>query len=211
MIRLAQTIFFQDWRIEAIEQFLKCVPHQIKTYQKEEIVLAKGTLVEELGIVMEGRLFLQDIDFWGNRTIFLRLEESDVFGETFACLHQLVQGDVMASCPSRVLFISPENMMKQDKRFASLFIQLLAHKNLLLTTKMRHMSMRSTQDKVFAYLSDMAWQSQSSTFQVPYNRQELADYLAVERSALSFVLSKLAKAGYIQYHKNTFILKKGTV
>ena len=83
---------------------------------------------------------------------------------------------------------------------------MLAGRNLALTRKMGHMARRTTRDKVLSFLSAQALRAGGPAFDIPLDRQQLADYLAVDRSALSAVLSRLRDEGVLEFHKNHFRL-----
>jgi CRP-like cAMP-binding protein len=83
----------------------------------------------------------------------------------------------------------------------------MAGKNLAMNQKIRYMSQKTTKDKLIAYLLDQAKQNNSSEFVIPFDRQALANYLGVERSAMSAEISKLKKNGQIDTKGSWFCLK----
>ena len=76
----------------------------------------------------------------------------------------------------------------------------------MLTGKMRHMARPTTREKLLSYLSAQAARAGGPEFDIPLDRQQLADYLAVDRSAMSAVLGKLRDEGVLEFRKNHFRL-----
>jgi CRP-like cAMP-binding protein len=85
-------------------------------------------------------------------------------------------------------------------------VRLLSYKNLELMKKINHITKRSTREKLLSYLSAEAKKQGSKSFLIPFDRQQLADYLCVERSAMSSELSKMRSEGLLEYQKSFFTL-----
>lgn len=211
---LKNSLLFQGMEISEIESVLKCFSAREVEYKKNEFIYHYGDIVNNVGLVLKGQLFIIKEDFWGNRTILSEVQEGSMFAENFAFSRTSpLEISVVASTDCRVLFLNIENIIHLCSNACSFHTRLLqnllsglADKNRLLTKKIEHMSQKSTKDKVLSYLSEMSLRCGSSSFQIPYDRQELADYLGVERSAMCSELSKLQKEGVIIYKKNTFTL-----
>ena len=203
---LYECVLFQEMDKNSVDGLLQTIPHSIKHYRKGKTILHRKTIPFELGIVLRGSLLLKEEDFWGSRSILTRIETSEIFAETFACLQEPLQVDVQAYEDCEILFVKPELLFSANAVIASRFLSMLAQKNRLLNSKIRCLSQRTTKAKVLSYLSACSFQQQSACFTIPFSRQELADYLAVDRSALSQVISELAKDGFLTYHKNQFHL-----
>ena len=184
-------------------------------YEKNQFIFRMGEAANTLGVVLKGSVHVIKEDYWGNRYILTKLEEGELFGETFLWAQtQALPVSVRAAEDCRVLLIGHENFM-ENQNFGDLqkillgnMLKVLANKNLFLTQKMEHLTKRSIREKALSYLSAEAARQKTDRFQIPFNRQEMADYLSVDRSALSKELSEIQKEGLIWFHKNTFQMKK---
>lgn len=199
---------------DEIEEMFHALGAYVETYEKEEFIFRMGEHVDLLGIVLRGNAHIVKEDFWGNRNILTKIGPGEIFAETYACLHSEELGvDVIAAEKSEVLFLNiykVTGMHKAEERFHHILIRnlldVLAGKNLMLTSKMGHMTQRSTREKILSYLSEQSRKAHSAQFIIPFDRQQMADYLSVDRSALSKELSKLQKEGLIAYEKNRFTI-----
>ena len=199
-----------------LKELLKCLNAKESVYEKNEFIFRAGDKASSIGVIISGGVYVQKEDFWGNRTILAKLEEGDLFGEAFACREEeKLPVSVMAVEKSRILFVDYRRIITNCPNtcvfHASLIenmIRILAGKNVMLTQKMEHMSKRTTREKILSYLSAQAVRCGSNAFNIPFNRQELADYLCVERSAMSAELSKMRKEGLLSCEKSRFVLNK---
>lgn len=165
-------------------------------------------------MVLDGAVHIIQEDYWGNRNILSQIPAGFFFGEAFACLPEsLATVDVVAASDAVIMQVYVGNILHAGQvltpdqaRFTGNLLGLMAEKNRLLTEKMRYLTQRSTRQKIMLYLSDMARQKGKATFVLPFNRQQMADFLSVDRSALSAELSKMKKEGLIDYHKDKFTL-----
>lgn len=211
---LKKSLLFQGMDEHDIDSILKCFTARETTYKKNEFIFHYGDIVNTIGLVLEGQIFIIKEDFWGNRTILSEISVGSMFAETYAfSKSSALEVSVIASTDCRILFLNIENILHVCGNACSFHTRLIqnilsgmADKNRLLTKKIEHMSQKTTKDKILSYLSAMSLRNGASTFQIPYDRQELADYLGVERSAMCGELSRLQKAGLISYKKNTFTL-----
>ena len=187
-----------------------------KQYAKNEFIFHAGDKISVVGILISGNIHIIKEDFWGNRAILARLEPGDLFGESFSCVKTAkLPVSVVAVEDSVVLFIEyqkfTEPASKAQPFHAHLIrnmLQILAKKNIQLTQKLEHMVKRTTREKLMSYLSEQALKMKSQSFSIPFNRQELADYLSVDRSAMSNELCKMRDEGILAFHRSHFILKK---
>lgn len=210
---LLKSRLFQGLTEEEIRHLLPCLDAHEKHYKKGEYILMAGNPCHQFGLVLEGRVYAFKDDFWGNRNIINQMGPSNLFAEAFACVPLPLEVSVMAAQDCKVLFLSPVTIITICGEHCSFhtkliqnFMTILATKNLLLTKKMDHLTKRNMRQKILSYLSDMSVRAKSPYFDIPFNRQELADYLSVDRSALSAELSRLKKEGLLDYHKNSFKL-----
>ena len=173
-------------------------------FQKGELLLRRGDVTRRLGLVLEGSVHIIREDFWGNRSIVGLAGPGEVFAESYALAGEPLEVSVLAAAPGAALFLEADGLT--DARLTANLLHLLARKNLMLTRKMRHMARRTTRDKLLSYLSAQALAAGSSEFDIPMDRQQLADYLAVDRSAMSAALGKLRDEGILTFRKNHFRL-----
>ena len=166
------------------------------------------------GMVETGKLQIIKEDYWGNRSIIETAGPGDVFGEAFSCAEIVpVPVSVVAAEQTRVLLFDYQKLLTTcssscefHTRVIKNMIRILAEKNIMLMQKMEHITKRSTREKLLSYLSTQAFIKKSSSFDIPFNRQELADYLSVDRSAMSAELSRMRDEGMIRFKKNHFTL-----
>ena len=216
---LSQCPLFSSIGREDLESMLQCLGARRAFYEKNQHVFLEGDPARWVGVVLSGGVQIIREDLDGNRSILASAGPGELFGEVFACagLDQLPV-TVTAIADSHILRLSCRRIIEtcsQSCAFHSLLIQnllrIVARKNLMLNQKIEFISKRSTREKLMAYLTAQAKAADSHTFSIPYNRQELADYLGVERSAMSAELGKLKKEGILDFHKNHFQIRKEAV
>ncbi|MDF2952418.1 MAG: Crp/Fnr family transcriptional regulator [Anaerocolumna sp.] len=204
---------------EDLESILTCLDAKVREYGKNQSIKMAGDKFNSLGIVISGNVQITREDIMGNRTIVASLIEGEIFGETFACAGiEVSPVSIYSLGPSKILWVSIKKIVttcSSSCDFHSLLIQnllqLLATKNMYLNNKMDLLSRRSTREKVMAYLISQADSQKSDRFAIPLNRNELADYLCIDRSAMSRELGKLREEGIIEFHKNSFHILEFTV
>lgn len=209
---LAGTRLFQGIREHEIEAMLTCLSAEERTYGKDAYIYRAGDVTGRLGVVMEGAVNIIKDDVWGNRKIIENIGGGQIFGETYACLKgEPLMVDVQASERSRILFMDVNRILTTcssscdfHNRLIRSLMYVLAGKNLMLTKKMDIITPKSLRERVMVYLSQESVKQGCRTVTVPFNRQQMADYLSVDRSALSGELSKMQKEGVIAYEKNRF-------
>lgn len=180
-------------------------------YGRGETVLRRGERADRMGLVLSGTLHIVKEDFWGSRTIVGLARPGEVFAESYACLEgEPLEVSVLAAEAAEALFLNSGRTLPDDLPGAAIFtrnlLTMLAGRNLALTRKIGHMARRSIRDKLLSYLSAQAMQAGGPEFDIPLDRQQLADYLAVDRSALSTALGKLRDEGVLTFRKNHFCL-----
>lgn len=193
---------------------LSCIGYHIRSYQKGEIVTMAQESIQKVGILLSGAVDMVKEDIWGNRSLLLRCKKDDVFGETFACGSDSVSVvSFIAAEQSKVLFVSFGRVMRtctnaceHHHRLVENMVRVIADKNRELMQKVEIISKKTLREKIFAYLSHYAQSSNSSSFQIPLGRVELADYLCADRSALTRELARMRSEGLLEYNKNNFRL-----
>lgn len=175
-------------------------------YTKGDFLFHAGERTAQMGLVLSGTLHILREDFWGGRTIVGLAGAGDVFAESFALAGEPLEVTVLAIQDTTVLFLNAAAACAQSRQFAANLMAMLAGKNLALTRKMGFMARRTTREKLLSYLSAQAIRAGSAEFTIPLNRQQLADFLAVDRSAMSAVLGSLRDEGILTVQKNRFHL-----
>ena len=211
---LKNTYMFNGINESEIEGMLKCLNARTMLYKKNEYILRNGETVNSIGMVLEGLALIEKEDIWGNRTIISEISPGTLYAESYACLSKLpAEISVIASDNTTVMLFDIRRILttcSSSCGFHTKLIQNLLHtiaqKNVLLTKKMEYISKKTIKEKLLAYLSSEAMKAGSPTFNIPFNRQELADFLSVDRSALSSEISKLQKKGVISCRKNAFTI-----
>jgi CRP-like cAMP-binding protein len=212
--RLRQSPLFTGLSRDDFYALLACLGASMRSYPPGGTIYFAGDTVTEIGVVVSGRLHLLQDDPWGNTSIVTEIAPPDMFAEAVVCSGSgRLPVSVVAKEKSTILFIDYRRIATSCSSACAFhaklirnMIGILARKNLLLAAKMEHITQRTTKEKMLSYLLEQARQKDSKTFDIPYNRQELADYLSVDRSALSAEMSKLKSAGLIDYRKNHFAL-----
>lgn len=206
---LGTTPLFRGIAAEDLPALLSCMEATRRRYAGKETIFFPGQPTAVLGLVLSGGVHIVEEDFWGNRSIVGLAAAGEIFGESYACL----PGKVLAVEDTEVLLLSGKKLSLGCERACGFhwrltenLVTLLAQKNLMLTRKIGHMARRSTREKLLSYLSEQALGQAGPAFDIPLNRQELADYLAVDRSALSATLGKLRREGVLRFQKNHFRL-----
>lgn len=213
---LAQCGLFQGIEQEAIRSMIGCLGGKTRSVLKGDPVFLEGEPAQSVGVVLSGTVQVVQDDYYGNRSVLSILQPGDTFGEAFSCAGvPTMPVSVMSLTNSTVLLLDCRRvltMCPHSCHFHSLLIQNLlkgiAQKNLAFTEKIRHMSQKTTKEKLMSYLLSQAKQQGSAEFTIPCDRQALADYLGVERSAMSAELSKLKKAGLLDTKGSWFRLNQ---
>lgn len=204
---------FENLTDKEIELLFKCLRVTVKDFEKGEYIFNSGEREREIGLVLFGKVHMINEDYWGNRNIICDIVESQIFGEAFACAQQILPVSVVAVQKSKIMFIDFNRIVKTCSFSAAMreilisnLLVILSKNNIILTSKIEHMSKRNTREKLLSYLSEQAKIFKSSKFSIPFDRQQLADYLCIDRSAMSNELSKLKKEGIINFDKEKFEL-----
>ncbi len=205
---LLKTPLFSGLSEETAAQMLRELTIRRRRYDRDEVILAAGETVSGFGIVLSGAARLEREDAYGNREILGSVQPGELFAEVFACLGDVpVQVTVSADAPCEVLFLRIDGLFRPEFTEAlHRFLRILARKNYTLTEKLRHVSKRSTREKLLSYLDAERRRAGTTFFTIPFDRQQLADYLAIDRSAMCRELSRMKAEGLIDYDRKTFRL-----
>ena len=193
---------------------LSCLGAKRESFDKKYTIFAEGNPARYFGILLSGSAQIIKHDYYGNRSIVSGIVPGELFGESFACAGMpTLPVSIVANEPCEVLLIDSEHVLHTcsngcdfHRRMIFNLMRDLAVKNIMFHQKLDITSRRSTREKLLAYLAYMEEQTGSNSFDIPFDRQELADYLEVDRSGLSVEISKLRREGVIECRKNHFVL-----
>ena len=199
---------------ESLLRMLVCLGARIEHYDKKHTIFSEGREAKTIGVLLSGSAQVIRIDYMGNRSILNDIEKYELFGEDFACAEvDQMPVSIVAGEPCIVMLIDCSHILHTCQNNCGFHQQLiynlmrsLATKNLFLHQKSDITSKRTTREKLLTYLDYQAQRAGADSFKIPFDRQELADYLEVERSGLSVEIGKLKKEGIIDAHKNSFTL-----
>lgn len=211
---LRKTRLFAGVGENEIDSMLRCLDAAEHVFMKGEYVYHQGEIVQQISVLVRGKLHVQREDYWGNRSIINMIDVGDMFGEAYASPESgAILNDVVAVEDSTVIFFDVKKVLtvcSSACHFHSIVVQNLVYaiseRNRQLVRKLGHMSKRSTRDKLMSYLSEESGRQRSGTVYIPFNRQQLADYLSVDRSAMSNELGRMRKDGLIRFERNRFTL-----
>lgn len=191
---------------------LGCIGYHIGTFRKGDIVAFEEENIKHIGLVLSGAVDMVKEDLWGNKTLLVRAGRDEVFGETFACgSDNLSAATFLVSEDAKILFIPFNRVMHNctmscefHHRLIENMVRIIANKNRDLVRKVEIISKRTIREKLLAYLSIQTQLQNTRYLQIPLGRVELAEYLCVDRSALTRELVKMKDDGLIDYDQNCF-------
>ena len=212
---IKNSILFRDMEEAEIQSILNCLSADRRIYRKGEYIFRRGDCVSGVAMLLEGCIHIQKEDYWGNLSILSEISQGEVFGEVYACLgNEKILNNAVAVTQCTVLFMDIGRMLTMcpsacqfHARLIRNLLAVMASKNKMLTQKLEHMSQRTTRGKLLSYLSEQSLKAGLPSFDIPINRQQLADYLSVDRSAMSNELCKMRNEGLIEFDRNHFVLK----
>ena len=211
---LQQCPLFASIQADQLLKMLHCLGAQIMAFDKKYTILAEGGPTKFIGIILSGSAQIQQVDYYGNRSILSKVGVGEAFAEAFACAEiDRLPVAVVANEPCEVMLINVEHILHTCENNCGFHQQLifnlmqdLANKTILFHRKIEVVSKRTTREKLMAYLSWQAEKCGSRSFDIPFDRQALADYLEVDRSGLSSEIGKLRREGVLECEKNRFRL-----
>lgn len=211
MINLKDLILFQTLTDEECKQCQSALRVREKKFEKGDFLMHAGDRTEWMGIVLSGSVTIESNDAWGNCTILSHVSAGQCFAETYALLPQTVMlVDVRANENCTVLFLNAGSLLNdtpgspwKEKLLKNLLL-ITAGKNLALSGRSFHTAPKSCRGRLLSYLNAVSLQKGTTTFDIPFDRQQLADYLNLERTNLSKELGKMQREGIISFKKNHF-------
>ena len=203
--------FFSGMTEQEILSILHCMDARVVAKERNEYIFRSGESTETMGLVLSGSVLVIQEDLWGHRNILAKVLPGDFFGESYAATPGSVLNiSVVANEDAEVLMLNVSRLLTvcqtactHHTHLIRNLVSVLAGKVLLWDSKITHISKRTTREKLLSYLSSESILS----FDIPYDRQQLADYLSVERAAMSVELGKLKKEGILDTERNHFVLR----
>lgn len=207
---------FQGIQTKELSPMLSCLQSYVKSYKKEEIIILTQNTVTSIGIILSGSIHMIKEDEHGHKTLLTIMKENELFGETFACgalQHSKVTFKAASDC--QILFLPFYKVLHTcnmtcvfHHRLIENMVQLICKKNVQLMEKIEITSKKTLREKILCYLNIESQKQGTKTFQSPFGRVEMAEYLCADRSALTRELNNMRKEGIIQFEKNIFSLPR---
>lgn len=211
---ISKTTLFQGCSEEDIRNMSKHLKFRRDKYKKGHVIFGMGGVVTDIGLVLSGSVRVEHTDLWGNTSILGIAAVGEVFAESYACIpYEPMMVDVVANEDCDILFINvprlftPCSVCSSQNKVIHNLVMISAGKNLQLSRRSLHTSPKTIRGRLSSYFSQQVSAQGSNKIVIPFDRQQLADYLNLDRSALSKELGKMQNDGLIEYHKNTFVIK----
>ena len=212
---IRSTQLFSGVSEDELTAMLSCLKAESRDFPKDAFLLRAGDTAESIGLVLSGSVLVIQEDIWGNRNILSKAGPGQTFAAAFACAPgSRLNVSVVAEAPVTAMFLNVKRILTvcpsactHHNRIIRNLLGELAGKNLRFSEKLTHMGQRTTRAKLMSYFSAEAQRLGRYEFDIPFSRQQLADYLGVERSGLSLELGKMRSEGLLDFQKNHFVLK----
>ena len=209
---LRNSPFFKGLSDNEILSILYCVNATVISKERASYIFRAGDSTEVMGLVVSGCVLVMQEDLWGHRNILSKCHAGDFFGEPYAASPGAVLNiSVVADEDCEIVFLNIQKLLVtcptacgHHQKLIRNLVSVLANKILILNDKITHVGKRTTREKLLSYLSAESIRHSSLSFDIPFDRQQLADYLCIDRAAMSTEISKLQKEGFIKTHRNHF-------
>lgn len=211
---LSKTLLFQGASPDEIKSMLNCLGAEMRTFSKGDVISQAGTPAKAMGLVLSGSVSIESDDVWGNRSILDSIGPGEVFAETYACVpDEPLMVSAVAVEKSVVLLLNAAKLLRTCPQACAHHVALIrnllsisARKNINLSRRIFHTSSKTIRGRLLSYLSFQSVRCGSKDFEIPFDRQQLADYLSVDRSAMSAELGKMQRDGLIGVNRKHFHL-----
>lgn len=211
---ILQSPLFRNISSDELNEMRRCRFIKERKYKKNSVIFGTGNVVHEIGTVLSGSVNIENTDPWGNKTILSNVSVGGIFAESYAFCGEPLRVDAVAAKDTRILFLNAAALTNvsgaQNNWRFKMLINLLENsvrKNLALSERIFCTAPKTIRGRLLLFLSSCSKKAESSTFQIPFDRQQLADHLNLDRSALSKELGKMKRDGLIDFYKNTFKLQ----
>ncbi len=206
---IQKNIIFKGFSINELKETFLSISYYEKNYKKNDIIVKHNELLKYFGIITEGKIATSNFDYFGNRNILTVFEKGQSFGEAIVCMKINFPHEIISMKESSILWIDYESLKNSNncKKILNNLLILISRKNLILNQKLNVLSKRTTREKILSYLTNQKNLFKTTeNIEINLNRNEMADYLSLDRSNLSRELGKLKKEGIIDFSKNKFKL-----
>ncbi len=201
---------------DELKNMLECFNARIKSFEDGEFIIRQGELVKNIYLVLDGAVNIEKDTYWGRRIIVTQIGINENIALAFVASKNIESSiDAVSVGNTKLLILSYEkcttmcqNVCTKHRLLINNLFEILSKENIELLQKIENISQKTIREKLLTYFSNEAKKNKSNIFEIPYNRQDLADYLNIDRSAMSFELSKMQKDGLIKTEKNKFCLIK---
>ena len=215
---LRNTVLFKDMGKDELKECLNGCVARVSEYSKGTVILFSGEPADVMGLVLKGSVTVESNDVWGNRTVLSIVGKGQLFAETYAVLKdQVMLVDAVANEDCTCLMLSIKEAMKdtasvlwKNKLMMNLLL-ISAHKNLTLSERSFHTSPKSARGRILSYLNTEALKAGTDEFDIPFDRQQMADYLNLERTNMSKELGRMQREGILRFRKNHFKLIRSDI
>lgn len=212
--QIAQTDLFKGLSLDAVKEMLSHTGIMVKHFHRNDYVYLAGDVMDNLCVVMTGKIQAVKEDIWGEKSIVSKLEAGDTFAENhFGCkdVHSQLSYLAVQDCdvfmlPFSRMTINVIQNVDTYTKFLSNLVTIIAHSNAQLMDKVDVLGKRTLRSKIMAYLEQEAEKKHSKTFEIPFNRTDLANYLDADRSAMTRELCRMRDEGIIKFEKNVFVI-----
>lgn len=212
--KIKNSSLFSNIEENEIKIILNCLLLNIKHYQKNEYIFNIGDKINGLALIVNGSIHLEKEDFLGNKTIISQLCNNEIFGASYYYDNEPIPYNIISKKDTSIMFFNMKKTFNincpccnANLKIMDNFLKIILQKNKNINKKLEHISQRTIRNKILSYLSEEALNNGNSFF-IQFNRQQLADYLCIDRSALSNELSKMRNEGLIKFNKNYFELNQ---
>jgi CRP-like cAMP-binding protein len=200
---------------EELSRMLTCFGATIKKYEAGDMIIRQGDIVSKIYMILDGSVNIEKDSYWGRRIIVTQLGVNDNIALAFVASKNVESSiDAVSVGKAKLLLLSYQkctsmcqNACSKHRLLIGNLFEILSKENIELLQKIENISQKTIREKLLTYFSNEARRNKSNIFEIPFNRQDLADYLNIDRSAMSFELSKMQKDGLIKFEKNKFMLK----
>ncbi|MDY6324148.1 MAG: Crp/Fnr family transcriptional regulator [Catonella sp.] len=207
-------MLFQGMTEDELKTALVKLNKREKSYKKGDLILTAGSITDDIGVVVKGSVTIESNDMWGNRTVLNNVAAQGFFAETYAILKdEPLMVDAVANENCDILFLNIGGLLRGNSfseawqmKLTRNLLMITANKNIMLSNRSFHTSPKNARGRIQAYLNSVTLKVGSNEFDIPFDREQMADYLNLDRSALSRELSKMKSEGIINYKKNHFVI-----
>ncbi len=213
---LCTTALFEGMEPSEAVALLPCLGARVRDFRRGETVLRMGETTADLGLVVQGSVNAEAAHYWGGSSLLGHMTSGQTFAESFAALPDQPLGvSVVAAEDSRVMLLNMQRLLttcasgcNRHQQVIRNLVRISSQKNLTLTSRMAHTAAKTIRERLDSYLSEQARLAGSSHFTIPFDRQQLADYLEVDRSALSAELGRMQREGLLTTRRSEFTLHR---